>query len=57
VINWRKFNESLVRRKVLFDFVIIDNRDIELEEIEEIDNDKEARKLYIQIHLSNFLAI
>ncbi|MGZ5501737.1 MAG: hypothetical protein ACXWEW_11365, partial [Nitrososphaeraceae archaeon] len=31
VINWKKYNESLVRkREVLFDFDVIDNRDIEL---------------------------
>ena len=57
-MNWRNYNESLVKRGgevLLLDFDVIDNWHIELDEM----NTKIGRKvenLYIQIHLSNYLA-
>ena len=52
-MNWRNYNESLVKRgEVLLDFDIIDNWDNELEEM---NKDKKGRKfVYPQIHLSSY---
>ncbi|MDX1373043.1 MAG: hypothetical protein R3321_11265 [Nitrososphaeraceae archaeon] len=51
--NWKNYNESLVKRgEILLDFDVIDNWHLELEEM---NRGKEGRKLYIQIHLSNYL--
>ncbi|MGE5634844.1 MAG: IS5/IS1182 family transposase, partial [Deltaproteobacteria bacterium] len=54
--NWKKYNESLVKRgEVLLDFDVIDNWHIELEKMNQ---GKKGRKfVYPQIHLSNYLDI
>jgi len=51
-VNWKKYNESLVKRgEVLFGFDVIDNWDTEFEKMNEC---KKAGNLYIQIHLSRY---
>ncbi len=53
-MNWKKYNESLVKRgEVLLDFDVMDNWNSELEKMNQ---GKEGRKfVYLQIHLSNYL--
>jgi hypothetical protein len=54
-MNWRNYNESLVKRgEVLLDFDVIDNWHIELDEMNT--KIRKVENLYIQIHLSNYLA-
>ena len=51
-MNWKKYNESLVKRgEVLLDFDVIDNWDSELEKM---NKEKKVENSYIQIHLSSY---
>ena len=54
-MNWKKYNESLVKRgEVLLDFDIIDNWDSELEKMNQ---GKEGRKLRIPRFIHQVIGI
>ena len=55
MMNWRNYNESLVKRdEILLDVDVIDNWHVELDKM---NKDMKSRKfIYIQIHSSNYLA-